>query len=155
MSKKETHRKIIAQNRKARYDYKIIDTIEAGIMLTGSEVKSLRLGQCSIKESYASDEDGLIVLINSDIPEYQNSSYNNHTPKRHRVLLLKKKQIQKLIGAVNKKGVALVPISIYFNDRGIAKLELGIAEGKKQHDKRESIKEREWNRQKERIMKER
>ena len=144
----------IAENRKARYNYEISEKIQAGIILTGTEVKSLRLGKASISESYASDTNGKLFLINSNIPMYE-SAYNfNHEPTRQRELLVSKKERNKLLGLIKKEGVTLVPLSLYFNNKGFAKLDIGIAKGKKKEDKRESIKLRDWNRQKSRILKE-
>lgn len=151
MSKTAPHQDIIAQNRKARHEYTILETFEAGIILVGSEVKSLRLRRCSIQESYAAEENGTIVLINSDIPEYTQAGRFNHPPKRIRQLLLHKKQIAKLTGAVNKKQLTLVPLAIYFNARGLVKITLGLAQGRQKHDKRAAIKERDWQRQKQRV----
>ncbi len=143
-----------AQNRKAYHDYHIEEKIEAGIVLTGTEVKSLREGRASIKESYAREKDGEIVLVNAYIPEYKAASARNHTPRRKRKLLLHKRQISKLIGAVTREGVTLVPLAIYFNDKGIAKLSLGLARGKRKHDKRAAMKERDWKRDRARLLRE-
>ena len=137
-------RKLIAENRRARFDYLIEDTFEAGIVLTGTEVKSLRMGKANIAESYASAENGGIWLINSYIAEYGPASRFNHEPKRHRKLLLKTKEINKLVGAIEREGRTLVPLKMYFNEKGFAKLELALARGKKSHDKREATKDREW-----------
>ncbi len=137
-------RKLIAENRRARFDYLIEDTFEAGIVLTGTEVKSLRMGKANIAESYASAENGGIWLINSYIAEYGPASRFNHEPKRHRKLLLKTKEINKLVGAIEREGRTLVPLKMYFNEKGLAKLELALARGKKSHDKREATKDREW-----------
>ena len=144
----------IAENRKARYNYEIKEKIQAGIILTGTEVKSLRLGKASISESYASDTDGKLFLINSNIPMYEAANNFNHEPTRQRELLVSKKERNKLLGLIKKEGVTLVPLSLYFNNKGFAKLDIGIAKGKKKEDKRESIKLRDWNRQKSRILKE-
>ena len=144
----------IAENRKARYNYKIIEKIQAGIVLTGTEVKSLRLGKASISESYASETNGKLFLINSNIPMYEAANNFNHEPTRQRELLVSKKERNKLLGLIKKEGVTLVPLSLYFNNKGFAKLDIGIAKGKKKEDKRESIKLRDWNRQKSRILKE-
>lgn len=146
--------KTIAKNRRARFDYEIEDKIEAGLALTGSEVKSLRLGKANIAESYASDEGGEIFLINSYIPEYAAANRNNHEPKRHRKLLLHAREVARLSAATRREGMTLVPLSLYFNDRGIAKLELGLAKGKKTIDKRNVVKKRDWERQKARILRE-
>lgn len=150
--KKKSEANIAAQNRKARHDYFIEENFEAGIMLMGSEVKSLRAGHASIGESYASAEEGELFLINSYIPEYESAKHFNHDPKRKRKLLLHKREIEKLRNAVNRKGMSLVPLSIFFNDRGIAKVDLGLARGKQHHDKRQDTKERDWKRDKARLM---
>ena len=144
----------IAENRKARYNYEIKEKIQVGIILTGTEVKSLRLGKASISESYASDTNGKLFLINSNIPMYEAANNFNHEPTRQRELLVSKKERNKLLGLIKKEGVTLVPLYLYFNDKGFAKLDIGIAKGKKKEDKRESIKLRDWNRQKSRILKE-
>ena len=144
----------IAENRRAKYDYSIVDTIEAGIVLLGSEVKSLRLGRASIAESYATEEHGHVVLINSNIPEYSSAaSGQNHEPKRVRRLLIHKKEKNKILGQIKKDGCTVVPLSLFFNQRGLAKISLGIAEGKKKVDKREVIKKRDWDREKHRLLK--
>jgi len=143
----------IAINRRARYDYEIEDTFEAGIMLVGSEVKSLRLGHANIAESYVSPENDGLWLINADIPQYAPANRFNHEPRRHRKLLLKKREINRLVGAVTREGRTIIALKLYFNDRGIAKLEIGLAKGKKNIDKRQTIKDREWNKQKSRLMK--
>ncbi len=145
--------KIVAENRKARFNYEIIDTYEAGIVLMGTEVKSLRQGKANIAESYASDEGGEIWLINSYLPEYLQANRFNHEPRRRRKLLLSGREIHRLRSAINREGMTLIPLKIYFNDRGRAKMELALAKGKKLHDKRESEKERDWNRQKSRLLK--
>ncbi len=146
----------VAQNRRARYDYFIDEKIEAGIVLQGTEVKSLRQGQASLSESWAGPRESELWLNNCFIPEYNNSaSFSNHEARRPRKLLLHKREMQKLIGAANRQGVTIVPMSIYFNDRGIAKVMLGLARGKRQVDKRQTSKERDWNRQKARVMRER
>jgi SsrA-binding protein len=143
---------VVAENRRARYDYFVEDRFEAGIELKGTEVKALRNGEGSIAESYATVEGEEIVLINSHIPEYKNGSYMNHEPRRKRKLLLRKREIDKLNGAVTRQGLTLVPLSIYFNSAGRAKLELALARGKKVHDKRETIKERDWKREQGRLL---
>ncbi|MEQ8818129.1 MAG: SsrA-binding protein SmpB [Thalassobaculum sp.] len=148
-------RREVARNRRARFDYQIEDTIEAGMMLTGSEVKSLREGRASIGESYAGEYEGGLALINAHIPEYRPAEPFNHEPKRIRRLLVHKREKERLLGLIRREGYTLVPISLYFNDRGIAKLELGMARGKKLADKREDQKKRDWERQKSRIMRER
>jgi SsrA-binding protein len=142
----------VAENRKARHDYEIIETIEAGLVLFGSEVKSLRRGRASITEAYAGEERGRLILINANIPEYEGAR-DNHDPKRHRPLLLNKKEQNKLLGHINRDGMTIVPLSLYFNDRGLAKVALGLAKGRKKHDKREAIKKRDWDRQKARVLK--
>jgi SsrA-binding protein len=146
-------KRIVAENRKARFNYEILDTYEAGLVLTGTEVKSLREGKANIAESYATDEGGEIWLINSYLPEYLQANRFNHEPRRRRKLLLSKREVHRLQGAVNREGMSLIPLKIYFNDQGRAKMELALGKGKKLHDKRESEKERDWNRQKSRIMK--
>jgi SsrA-binding protein len=151
--RRETDR-YAAQNRRARFDYLIEDTLEAGMMLTGSEVKVLRQGHASIAESYATEQGGELWLINAHIPEYKSATRFNHEPRRARKLLVHRKELNRLLGAIKREGVTLVPISIYFNERGIAKLELGLAKGKKKADKREAEKSRDWQRDKARIMRE-
>ena len=146
------HQKIVADNRKARFNYAIGDTFEAGIALTGTEVKSLRAGKATIGESYAGEHKGEIFLINANIPEYLQANRFNHEPKRPRKLLLHKRQVNKLIGAVQREGMTLVPLKLYFNDNGRAKVELALAKGKQLHDKRETEKKRDWNRDKARLM---
>ncbi|MDQ3247516.1 MAG: SsrA-binding protein SmpB [Pseudomonadota bacterium] len=144
--------KIVAENRRARYDYFVEDRLEAGIALTGTEVKALRQGEGSIAESYAAVEGEEVWLINSHIPEYSHGNRLNHQPRRPRKLLLKGREIAKLHGAVTRQGLTLVPLSMYFNSRGRAKIELAIARGKKVHDKRETIKERDWKRDQSRLL---
>jgi len=148
-------RKVVAENRKARFSYFIDDTFEAGIALGGSEVKSLRQGKANIADSYAAEQNGEIFLINAYIPEYLQANRLNHETRRPRKLLLHKREASKLIGAVQKEGMTLIPLRIYFNDRGRAKLELALARGKKLHDKRETEKSRDWERQKGRLMRDR
>lgn len=148
-------RRVIAQNRRARHDYLIEETVEAGLVLLGTEVRSLREGRASISESYAAAEDGGLVLLNSHIPEYPPAGRFNHDPKRPRKLLLHHRQIARLAGAVTRQGYTLVPLSLYFNERGLAKVELGLARGKRKHDKRAAEKERAWKREKERLLRER
>lgn len=144
----------VADNRKARFSYELQDEFEAGIMLKGTEVKSLRLGQCSIKESYVGPKDGELWLFNANIPEYQQAgSHLQHDPKRPRKLLLHKREINKLMGAVNKEGMSIIATKLYFDARGQAKLEIALAKGKKVHDKRETTKRRDWDRQKQRLLK--
>ena len=154
-AKPSTVKKIVAENRKARYNYEIIDTYEAGLVLTGTEVKSLREGKANIAESYASDEGGEIWLINSYLPEYLQANRFNHETRRRRKLLLSRREMHRLQVAINREGMTLVPLKIYFNDRGRAKLELALAKGKKLHDKRETEKQRDWAREKGRLLKER
>jgi SsrA-binding protein len=144
--------KVVAENRRARFDYFIEERFETGIALTGTEVKSLRFGEGSIAESYAAVEGDEVWLINSHIPEYSHGNRLNHQPRRPRKLLLKAREIAKLHGAVNRQGLTLVPLSIYFNGRGRAKVELALARGKKVHDKRETVKERDWKREQQRLM---
>ncbi len=148
-------RKVVAENRKARFSYFIDDTLEAGIALAGSEVKSLRQGKANIQDSYATEQGGEIYLINAYIPEYLQANRFQHETRRPRKLLIHKREAGKLIGAVQREGMTLIPLRIYFNDRGRAKLELAIARGKKLHDKRETEKKRDWERQKGRLMRER
>lgn len=150
---KSQYGKIVAENRRARYDYEIVDTFETGLVLSGTEVKSLREGKANIGDSYASEEGGELWLINSYIPEYLQANQFNHEPRRRRKLLMKMRDIAKLSAAVAREGMTLVAMKIYFNDRGRAKLQLGLGKGKKQHDKRQSEKERDWNRQKTRLLK--
>ncbi|MGJ3232852.1 MAG: SsrA-binding protein SmpB [Oceanicaulis sp.] len=153
MSKPDDKKGLVAVNRRARFDYEITDTYEAGIQLTGTEVKTLREGKANIAEAYVSPEKGEIFLINADFPPYGHGNRFNHEPRRHRKLLLHKKEVNKLAGSVNKDGLTIVPLRLYFNDRGLAKLQIGLAKGKKTVDKRETIKQRDWNRQKQRILK--
>jgi SsrA-binding protein len=136
--------RVVAKNRRARHDYTITDTVEAGLILTGSEVKSLRAGHASIQESYAGETDGELFLINAQINEYSQANRFNHDPKRPRKLLLKKRELSRLLGAISKKGVTLIPLSLYFNAKGLAKLEIGLAVGKNKADKRETEKKRDW-----------
>ncbi len=147
--------RIVAENRRARFDYAIDDVFEAGIALTGTEVKSLRFGQGTIGDSYAEVKNGEIWLINSHIPEFSHGNRFNHEPRRPRKLLLSAREIRKMHGAVARDGMTLVPLSFYFNGRGRAKVELALAKGKKAHDKRETIKTREWKREQSRLMKDR
>ena len=145
-------KKLIAENRRARYDYFIESTLEAGLQLTGTEVKSLRNGRANIAESYAAVEGREIVLINANIPEYGPANRFNHEPKRPRKLLLHRKEIDRLIGAVQRDGRTLAPLKLYFNDKGRVKLELALATGKKAHDKRATIAERDWKREQGRLL---
>ena len=154
MAKKGASRKVVAENRKARRNYDIEETFEAGLMLSGTEVKSLRSGKANIAESYASDEKGELFLINAYIPEYAEASRFNHAPRRPRKLLLHRKEIHKLMIAIQREGMTLVPLRLYFNDRGIAKLELALGKGRKLHDKRQAERKRDWDRQKARLMRE-
>ena len=143
----------VADNRKARHEYTLEDKFEAGIMLVGTEVKSLRMGQCSIKEAYVGPKDGAIYLFNANIPEYQQAGEKGqHEPKRVRKLLLHKREIDKLLGAVNRGGYTIMPLRLYFDKRGLAKLEIALAKGKQLHDKRETKKRQDWDKQKGRIM---
>jgi len=153
--KSDPNNKIAAENRKARFAYEVVDTVEAGLVLTGSEVKSLREGHANIQESYASMEGGEIWLINSYLPEYLQGNRFNHEPRRRRKLLLNKKEMAKLGQAVERQGMTMVPLKIYFNDRGRAKLLLALARGKNLADKRQTSKERDWAREKSRLLKER
>jgi SsrA-binding protein len=151
-AKPERRFKVVADNRKARFNYQIGETFEAGIALTGSEVKSLRAGKATIAESYADARDGEIWLVNANIPEYQQAGHFNHAPKRPRKLLLHQRQINRLAGAVHREGMTIVPLKLYFNERGRAKLEIALAKGKKLHDKRETLKKRSWEREKGRLL---
>lgn len=145
----------VAQNRRARFDYFIEDTLEAGIMLAGTEVKSLRAGRASISESYAGEKAGELFLFNAHIPEYQLAGRHlQHELRRPRKLLVKRRELNKLLGSIRREGVTIVPISVYFNDRGIAKVQLGLAKGKRKVDKRETEKQRDWQRDKARLMRE-
>ena len=155
MAKKDASgRKIVADNRKARFNYLIGETFEAGIQLAGTEVKSLRQSKATIAESYVSPERGEIWLINANIPEYLQANRFNHEPKRARKLLLSKRQIGRLMGAVQREGMTIVPLKLYFNERGMAKVEIALATGKKLHDKRETEKARDWAREKGRLIRE-
>jgi SsrA-binding protein len=144
--------RVVAQNRRARFNYHLEETFEAGIALTGSEVKSLRAGKATIAESYADARGGEIWLVNANIPEYVQAGPFNHAPKRLRRLLLHRRQINKLIGAVEREGMTLVPLRLYFNQRGRAKVELALARGKKLHDKRETERKRSWERERGRLL---
>lgn len=154
-AKDERRFKTVAENRKARFNYSIEDTFEAGIVLTGSEVKSLRNGKATIAESYADAKGGEIWLVNANIPEYVQAHRENHAPKRLRKLLLHENQINKLANAVEREGMTLVPLKVYFNEKGRAKVEIALAKGKKLHDKREADKKRTWSREKSRLMRDR
>ena len=151
-AKAERKLRVIADNRKARFNYFIDETLEAGVALTGTEVKSLRQGKATIGESYADSRGGEIWLINANIPEYQQANRFNHAPKRPRKLLLHRRQIEKLIGAVEREGMTLVPLKLYFNEKGRAKIELALARGKKLYDKRETEKKRSWERERGRLL---
>jgi SsrA-binding protein len=144
--------KIIAENRKARFNYEIGEVVEAGIALTGTEVKSLRQGKATIAESYADAKNGEIWLVNANIPEYLQASRFNHAPKRPRKLLLHRRQIDKLAAAVEREGMTIVPLKMFFNEKGRAKIEVALGRGKKLHDKRETEKKRSWDREKGRLM---
>ncbi len=144
--------KVVADNRKARFNYAITDTFEAGVVLTGTEVKSIRTGKATIGESYADSRDGELWLLNANIPEYLQANRFNHVPKRPRKLLMHRRQINKLIGAVEREGMTLIPLKLYFNEQGRAKVELALAKGKKLHDKRETEKKRDWSREKGRLL---
>lgn len=148
-------KKVVAENRRARFDFAIEQVFEAGIALQGTEVKSLRFGEGTIAESYAEVKGNEVWLINSNIPEFSHGNRHNHEPKRPRKLLLSGREINKMYAGVARQGMTLVPLSVYFNSRGRAKVELALAKGKKEHDKRESIKERDWKRDKQRLMKDR
>jgi SsrA-binding protein len=150
--KKERPHKVVADNRRARFNYEIGEIVEAGIALTGTEVKALRQGRATIAESYADTRDGEIWLVNANIPEYLQASRFNHAPKRPRKLLLHRRQIDKLAVGVERDGMTIVPLKMYFNDRGRAKVELALARGKKLHDKRETEKKRSWDREKGRLL---
>jgi SsrA-binding protein len=148
--------KIVADNRRARFDFEIGDTLEAGIMLTGTEVKSLRAGKATIAESYAAvDRNGELYLYNANIPEYLQANQFNHEPRRPRKLLVKQKELVKFAHAVERKGMTIVPLKAYFNAKGYAKVEIGIGRGKNLHDKRETDKLRDWNREKSRVLRDR
>jgi SsrA-binding protein len=147
--------KLIAENRKARFNYEIGDVFEAGIVLTGTEVKSLRSGKATIAESYASNEGGELFLINANIPEYLQANRFNHEPKRPRKLLLHQREIAKLFQAIARDGMTVVPLKMFFNDFGRAKVEIALARGKKLHDKRDTEKARDWNREKGRLLRDR
>ncbi len=155
MAKDSRPIKIAADNRKARYNYEIGEVFEAGVMLTGTEVKSLRTGKATIAESYVSvDRKGEVWLINANIPEYLQGNRFNHEPKRPRKLLLNQREIVKMSQAIEREGMTLIPLKLYFNEKGRAKLEVAIARGKKLHDKRDTEKQRDWNREKGRLLKE-
>ncbi len=154
MAARESERniKVVAENRKARFNYEIGESFEAGIALLGSEVKSLRQGKATIAESYADARAGEIWLVNANIPEYLQAGRFNHAPKRPRRLLMQRRQINKLLGAVEREGMTLIPLRLYFNEKGRAKLQLALARGKKLHDKRETEKKRSWDRERGRLL---
>lgn len=153
--KQDENRKLVAENRRARFDYLIEETLEAGVQLLGTEVKSLRAGRANIAESYARPERGELWLINAHIPEYAPAGQFNHDPRRPRKLLVRSRELKKLVGAVEREGRTLAPLELYFNERGIAKLKLALAKGKKAHDKRAATKDREWKRNQARLLRER
>jgi SsrA-binding protein len=153
--KNDPNNKTVAENRKARFSYEVTDTLEAGLVLTGTEVKALRDGKATIAESYASVEGGELWLINSYLPEYLQGNRFNHEPRRRRKLLVSRKERARLAQAVEREGMTMVPLKIYFNDRGRAKLLLGVARGKQLHDKRQTAKDRDWGREKARLLKQR
>lgn len=153
--KSDPNNKVAAENRKARFNYEVLDTLEAGMVLSGTEVKALRLGQANIQDSYASFEGGELWLINSYVPEYLQANRFNHETRRRRKLLVNKREMAKLAQSIEREGMTLVPLKIYFNDRGMAKMLLAVGRGKKLHDKRETEKQRDWNREKGRLLKER
>ncbi|MDF1586275.1 SsrA-binding protein SmpB [Geminicoccaceae bacterium 1502E] len=154
MAKNSGGRKLVAQNRKAFYDYAIEERFEAGLILEGSEVKSLREGRATITEAHAGEMSGDLWLFNAYIPEYGGANQFNHEVRRPRKLLMRRREISRLLGQVQRKGMTLVPLSVYFTPRGWAKVELGLAKGKQTHDKRAAIKDRDWKREKERVMRE-
>ena len=147
--------KIAAENRRARHEYTILDTLEAGIVLAGTEVKSLRAGRSNLAEAYAGQQHGELYLFNAYIPEYQVKTAFSHETRRPRNLLVHRKEMRKLLGAITREGMTLVPVSIFFNDRGLAKVQLGLAKGRKLHDKRAAEKERDWQREKARVLRNR
>jgi SsrA-binding protein len=153
-SRKDGQRKIVADNRRARFDYDIIDSYEAGIVLQGSEVKSLREGKANLGESYASVTDGELYLVNAYIPEYREANRFNHETRRPRKLLLHRREIERLAGGVLRDGLTIVPLRLYFDHRGRAKVDIALARGRKLHDKREVVKERSWDRERARLMRE-
>lgn len=150
--KTDPERKRIADNRKARRDYFIDETLEAGLVLQGSEVKSLRQGGVVLNDAYAEMREGEMYLVNAHIPEYTQAGRYNHEPKQPRKLLLRKREVERLSGAIQRKGITVVPLDMYFNERGRAKVTLGLARGKRQYDKRQTDKARDWNRQKQRVL---
>ena len=152
MAQQAPARRLIAQNRRARHDYFIDETLEAGVVLTGTEVKALREGRASLQDSFAGEDKGELFLFNAYIPEYRQANRFNHETRRPRKLLVHRRERDRLLGAVRRQGVTLVPMSLYFNRRGFAKIDLGIARGKKQHDKRETERARDWAREKQRLL---
>jgi SsrA-binding protein len=154
LADKDLNRRTVARNRKATHDYFIDERFEAGIVLAGTEVKSLRDGRGNITEAYATEQGGELWLVNAYIPEYAAASHFSHETRRPRKLLLRRREIARLIGSIQKKGQTLIPLALYFNPRGIAKVELGLAHGKKTYDKRHAIKDRDWKRGQERLMRE-
>jgi SsrA-binding protein len=154
MAAERAPRRIAAQNRKARHDYLIEDTLEAGIMLAGTEVKALRQGSASIGEAYAGEADGELYLFNAYIPEYEAANRFNHQPRRPRKLLLHRREMNRLLGQIRREGVTVVPLAFYFNERGLLKVELGLARGKKKADRRAAEKARDWRREQARLMRE-
>jgi SsrA-binding protein len=152
VKKRDDNRKVVSENRKARFNYAIESSIEAGMQLTGTEVKSLREGKATIAESYAQVKDGEVFLVNATIPEFAGGNRLNHEPTRVRRLLLKAREIDKLARSADREGMTLVPLRIFFNERGFAKIDLGVAKGKKLHDKRDTEKNRDWQRDKARLM---
>lgn len=146
------HSGLVAHNKRARYDYEMIEELEAGMVLTGTEVKSLRRGKCQINDAHAAEKDGELWLLNSSIAPYEMGNRHNHEERRPRKLLLKAKQRNKLLGAIKTKGLTIVPIKLYFNDRGVAKILIGLGKGKKEFEKRDTIKQRDWDKQKGQIM---
>ena len=151
--KSPSNHKVIAQNRKARFEYEILETLEAGLVLLGSEVKSLRLGKANMSDAFAEEREGGMYLINLSIQEYKGANQFNHEPKRPRKLLVHKREEHKLLGAAQRKGITLIPLTLYFNHKGIAKITIGLCKGKKLHDKRATEKERDWQRDKARVLK--
>ncbi len=151
-ARKQVGIKVVADNRRARHEYEILQTFEAGLVLQGSEVKSLREGRTNLAEAYATMKKGELFLLNSNIPEYSKASRFNHDPKRPRKLLLHAKEIQKLSNGVTREGLTIIPLKIFFNPRGRAKIDIALAKGKKLHDKREAIKDRDWSREKSRLL---
>lgn len=153
-ARKQAGVKVVADNRRGRYEYEILQTFEAGIELKGSEVKSLREGRTNLAEAYATMKRGELFLLNSNIPEYREANRFNHDPKRPRKLLLHAKEISKLAAGISREGLTVIPLKIFFNPRGRAKIDIALAKGKKLHDKRDTIKTRDWDREKSRLMRE-